>query len=89
MRKESLPEEASNAVLIPIPFHRVRQRDRGFNQAQMIAEELAQQWNLSINSSLLKRVKYTKPQATLSIEDRQKNMYMAFHITQNAPKAYY
>ena len=41
-----LHKEAPGAVMIPIPLHRIWQRDRGFNQAQLIASELAQQWNL-------------------------------------------
>ena len=38
IRESELPKEATEAVLIPIPLHRVRQRDRGFNQAMVIAK---------------------------------------------------
>ena len=87
VRAEKLPIEASNAVMLPIPLHRVRRRDRGFNQAAVIARELAQQWNLTMDESLLKRKKYTKTQTTLTIQERQENMYMAFQTAQNTPKA--
>ena len=70
VRAEKLPIEASNAVMLPIPLHRVRRRDRGFNQAAVIARELAQQWNLTMDESLLKRKKYTKTQTTLTIQER-------------------
>ena len=87
VRAEKLPMEASDAIMLPIPLHRVRQRDRGFNQAAVIARELAQQWNLTMDESLLKRKKYTKTQTTLSIQERQENMYMAFQTAKNTPKA--
>ena len=87
IRESELPKQATEAVLIPIPLHRVRQRDRGFNQAMMIAKELAQQWNLKLDDKMLKREKYTQSQTKLSIIERQKNMYMAFHMLKDAPKA--
>ena len=65
----------------------MRQRDRGFNQAMVIAKELAQQWNLKLENKMLKREKYTQSQTKLSIIERQKNMYMAFHMLKDAPKA--
>jgi len=87
IRESELPKQATEAVLIPIPLHRVRQRDRGFNQAMVIAKELAQQWNLNLDDKMLKRGKYTQSQTKLSIIERQKNMYMAFHMLKDAPKA--
>lgn len=87
VRNSELPNEASEAVLIPIPLHRVRQRDRGFNQALVIGKELARQWNLSLDDKILKREKYTQTQTTLSISERQKNMYMAFQVNNSTPKS--
>ena len=40
-----------------------------------------------MDESLLKRKKYTKTQTTLTIQERQENMYMAFQTAQNTPKA--
>ena len=73
-----MPKEATEGVLILIPLHRVLQRDRGFNQAMVIAKELAQQWNLKLDDKMLKREKYTQSQTKLSIIERQKNMYRHF-----------
>ncbi len=87
IRESELPNEASEAVLIPIPLHRVRQRDRGFNQAMVIGKELARQWNLALDDKIMRREKYTQTQTTLSISERQKNMYMAFQVRKRAPKA--
>ena len=82
-----MPKESTEAVLIPISLHNVRQRDRGFNQAMVIAKELAQQWNLKLEDKILKREKYTQTQTKLSIIERQKNMYMAFYMLKDSPKA--
>ena len=65
----------------------MRQRDRGFNQAMVIAKELAHQWNLKLKDKMLEREKYTQTQTKLSIIERHKNMYKAFHIIKDAPKA--
>ena len=40
-----------------------------------------------VDYEILKRGKYTKSQTALSISEREKNMYMAFHLTQSPPKA--
>ena len=40
-----------------------------------------------VDYEILKRGKYTKSQTALSISEREKNMYMAFHLTQTPPKA--
>ena len=87
LKAEELSMEASDAVMLPIRCIVCRQRDRGFNQAAVIARELARQWNLTMDESLLKRKKYTKTQTTLTIQERQENMYMAFQTAQNTPKA--
>jgi len=53
----------------------------------VIEKELSQQWNLKLNDKMLKRKKYTQSQTKLSIIERQKNMYVAFHLLKDAPKA--
>ena len=87
VKAEELTMEVPNAVMLPMPFYRVRQLGRGFNQAAVIAIEMAHQWNLSMDESLLKRKKYTKTQTTLNIQERQENMYMEFQTAENTPKA--
>ena len=75
IRESELPKEVTEAVLIPIPLHRVRERDRGSNQAMVIAKELAQQWNLKLEDKMLKRGTYTQSQTKLSIIEKQIYMY--------------
>jgi predicted amidophosphoribosyltransferase len=71
-----LPPEAA---IIPLPLHPRRQRERGFNQAQLIAECLAELRQQEILPAL-RRIRATKQQATLDEVGRQKNMLGAFAI---------
>lgn len=66
-------------VVIPVPLHPVRQNWRGFNQAQVIGQDLSKRLGLSYCESL-KRVRLTKPQAKLKGLDRRQNIKNAFEI---------
>ena len=81
-----LPPISQMAAMV-IPLHKVKQRDRGFNQAELIAEQIAPQWNLPVVKNKLHRIKYTSTQTQLNIDQRQKNMEMAFETTPALPEA--
>ena len=74
-----LPREA---VIIPLPLHTKRQRERGFNQAQIIAECLAKSRNQKILPAL-RRIRATKQQAKLTEEERLNNVVGAFSLEKN------
>jgi len=65
--------------LVPIPLHPTRYRERGFNQAELLAKGLAQFYNIDIYSNLI-RSKNTQHQALLSKKDRWTNTCEAFTI---------
>ena len=67
-------------LIIPIPLHRKRLRQRGFNQAVELARPIAKQLGLSIDRTLCKRIKNTPAQITLEAKQRQQNMRNAFQI---------
>ncbi len=67
-------------LLIAIPLHPVKARERGYNQAEWITRGLSKQWKLSYNFSLVQRIKSTVSQTTLSSKERLKNMQNAFKI---------
>ena len=71
-----------NKILIPVPLHKKRLKQRGFNQAEEIAKELAKKLNISLLVNCLKKVKITSPQAKLSEKEREKNIKGAF-LTKN------
>ncbi len=64
-------------VLMAIPLHPRRQRERGFNQAMILAEGFAEKLNFKINTDL-HRSTYTTQQAKLSAVDRKVNLSDAF-----------
>lgn len=73
-------------ALIPVPLHKSRQRTRGYNQAQLIAEELGKRMNMRVVDDLLYRVKKTKAQKNLNAFERENNLKKAFKIVQNDVK---
>ncbi len=68
-------------LLIPVPLHPSRLRERGFNQATELARVLARRLGLSVGHRLCKRVKRTEPQSTLPVKQRRANLRNAFTLT--------
>jgi len=67
-------------IVVPVPLYPRRERERGFNQAKLIAKNLVENLNLEFCDALL-RVKTTKPQAkTKDSEERAKNVDGCFKI---------
>ena len=73
-------------ALVPVPVHRQRKRDRGYNQAELLAEALSKKSGVPVNNRLIKRCKKTLPQKNLSDRERQNNLKKAFKIRQNDVK---
>jgi ComF family protein len=70
----------SKPIVIPIPLHPRRERKRGFNQAKLIAEIVAQYFALPLIDGL-KRIKNNKPQVNLKNDElRNKNVANCFKI---------
>lgn len=77
-------------VLVPIPLHKQRENWRGFNQAEIIGENLAKKMGWKYIPNLLIRRKQTTPQINLKGVDRRKNLSGVFVINPNIllPSAY-
>ncbi len=69
-----------NFVLLPVPLHRKKQWDRGFNQTELISIELSKRLNCSVVSESVKRTVNTKSQTRLSKEDRYLNTKNIFSV---------
>ena len=65
-------------LLLPIPLHPSRLRQRGYNQSLLFADTLAQLLKIPCRPELLKRVKKTATQTQLNAKQRHKNMRQAF-----------
>jgi ComF family protein len=70
---QDLPE-----YILPVPLHRSRLRERGFNQALLIAKLIAKELNLKIDCNHYYRNRPTRPQAQLSAKLRHQNIKGAF-----------
>lgn len=73
-------------ALIPIPLHRRRKIERGYNQAQLLAEKIGECMRLPVYSNLLVRVKNTSPLKYQNLQERQNNLKKAFNIAGNDVK---
>ena len=71
-------EFLAGAVIVPVPLHPRKERERGFNQAQWLAEIFANEAPGALLEKVLQRVKYTSSQTRLKHVERQKNMANAF-----------
>lgn len=75
MRTCPMPGE----VLVPVPLHRKRLRERGYNQSRLLAEGLGRLNNLPVVADCLVRQKHTPPQArTSTVEERRDNVVGVF-----------
>ena len=71
-------------VLVPAPLHQKRLKERGYNQANLIAYKLGSLLNLPVVDDCLVRQKYVSPQAgTASVTERRANMVDAFACHNN------
>ena len=72
-------------ILVPVPLHRARFKERGFNQSEEIAKELSESLNLAFYNDVLIKIKPTLAQVGLSSEQRKENIKGTF-ICQKADR---
>lgn len=77
---EVVPRDWSFDAVVPIPLHRRRQRQRGYNQAAVIARTVARLLDVPLRQDLLRRSRATPPQAGLHAADRATNLLGAFEV---------
>lgn len=73
--------EIAPDALIPIPIHYDKYKQRGFNQAELIANGISKSLNIPVINNILIRNKYTTPQKLLDDKERVKNLKNAFAIS--------
>lgn len=75
-----LQELTEPELIVPVPLHTSRLRERGFNQATLIARACLPQWAGRIRVDALQRRRLTTPQSQLSGRERRGNLQRAFAI---------
>ena len=76
--------QPGGALLVPVPLHRSRLWQRGFNQSAIVARELSRQTGIDNNVVLLKRVKRTPSLKGLSLQQRRRVVAGAFKVGDRA-----
>jgi len=67
-------------MITPIPLFHARFRERGYNQAELLASSIAKHYNLPLNKKCISRIKNTKTQTLLGQKERWTNTNKAFRI---------
>jgi ComF family protein len=73
-------ENIKNIILLPIPLHKKREKHRGFNQAELLAQSLGKKLGAKVNTQSIVRERNTSAQANLDSLKRRKNIKNAFKI---------
>ena len=66
-------------LVVPVPLHPARQRERGFNQAELLATPLRRSRGLAVRS-ILQRIRYTATQTQFDRSERMENLQGAFRL---------
>ena len=70
-------------LLVPVPLHPARRRERGFNQAELLAELLSVRAAVPYRKAL-QRVRYTTTQTAFDRAERMENLHDAFRLRKNS-----
>ena len=73
-------EPGSLDLLIPVPLHTRRLRERGFNQALLLVKDLSRRTGIPYRKTILQKKKSTIPQVNLSRAEREKGLRGTFHV---------
>ena len=66
-------------MIVPVPLHPARERERGFNQAQVLAELLMRKTSVPVRTAL-ERIRYTTTQTAFDRAERMENLRDAFRL---------
>jgi ComF family protein len=66
-------------LLVPVPLHKRRERERGYNQSELLARELSKRTGIPLETRVLRRTRNTPPQVSIEgHEERRRNIEGAF-----------
>lgn len=83
LQVQQLCRERDIQCLVPVPIHETRLTERGYNQAQLLAQELSRYEGIPPVVPLLARSRDTEPQNKLTRQKRAANVEAAFTINQS------
>lgn len=77
-RKYKTLKDLKVDLIVPVPIHRKKRRQRGFNQAELFAKGIGEMLECPVGTRIVRRVHYTRPQKKLDPRERRKNLNQAF-----------
>ena len=80
LKQESLPHFD---YIVPVPMHHKKRRQRGYNQAELVAKEVGRILGKEVRTDILMKTQNTKPQVLLKREERLRNLESAFKVNEN------
>lgn len=67
-------------IILPVPIHKKRKAKRGYNQSELIAEEIAKNINVEYSNNVLIKTRDTVPQSTLNQHQRMSNVLGIYEV---------
>jgi len=86
LQREAAPilRDAGWDYIVPVPLHPLKQREREFNQAELLGHHLSVATHIPLNTRLIQRITATATQTRLKRDQRAANMNGAFALCKNA-----
>lgn len=68
------------AVILPVPMHTRKRKERGFDQSRLLAKKIGRLTGIPVDTKSLTRNRYTRPQKNLNAKERRENLRDAFFL---------
>ena len=79
-KQKNLEKLKKYDIILVVQISRKRQRERGYNQSELIAKEISKIISVKIQKNILYKIKNTVPQSTLNKEQRQQNVEKVYKV---------
>jgi len=66
--------------ILPVPLHHLKNAERGYNQSEYIAKGISKKLGIRMQNNVIRRVRYTQSQTTMSLKEREQNIARAFKV---------
>ena len=83
VQAETLKHKESYDYIIPVPLHKTKVRERGYNQSEHIVKGVSSALNIPFLFNAVERKRYTKSQTKLNLKERASNIKDAFSLGKN------
>jgi len=67
-------------IIVPVPLHRLRKAERGYNQSEYIAKGISKSTSIPVERNSIKRKRFTATQTKMNIVERKQNIHDAFEV---------